>query len=325
MKTMTREIDEYLRLRRGMGFKLEVDETHLRRFAAFLAERKAGHITTELALEFACANEAVGVVGRVGRLVSIRGFARHLHAFEPRHEIPPAGLIRSGKPRAKPRLCTHPELSRLLAAALDVDATATRGLRPWTLHALFGLLAVTGMRVGEATALRRSDVNWEDGVLTIRGGKFGKSRMVPVHGTTLKVLRDYARRRDRHLREGWRGEKVTDAGDLFFVSNRGTVLSGGWLRTSFRVLLQRSGMTRAERPNMRIHDLRHRFAVETLRKWYRQKNYDVESRLPALSTLLGHVNVAATYWYLSSTPALRAAAARRLETRWKGVANDRAQ
>jgi integrase len=90
----------------------------------------------------------------------------------------------------------------LLATALDVDATETRGLRPWTLQTLFGLLAVTGMRVGEAIALRRSDVNWEDGVLTIRGGKFGKSRMVPVHGTTLKVLRDYARGRDRHLREG---------------------------------------------------------------------------------------------------------------------------
>jgi integrase/recombinase XerD len=325
MKTMTREIDEYLRLRRGMGFKLEVDETHLRRFAAFLAERKTNHITTELALEFACANEAVGVVGRVGRLVSIRGFARHLHAFEPKHEIPPTGLIRRGKTRAKPRLCSKPELSRLLATALDVDATETRGLRPWTLHALFGLLAVTGMRVGEAITLRRGDVNWEDAVLTIRGGKFGKSRMVPVHGTTLKVLRDYARRRDRHLREGWRGEKVSDAGDLFFVSNRGTALSGPWLRASFRVLLQKSGLAGAGRPSMRIHDLRHRFAVETLRTWYRQKNCDVESRLPALSTLLGHVNVAATYWYLSSTPALRAAAASRLETRWKGVADDRAQ
>ena len=324
MKTMTRQIDEYLRLRRGMGFKLEVSENHLRRFAGFLAERKAKHITTGLALEFACANKG-GVVGRVGRLVSIRGFARHLHAFEPKHEIPPAGLIRSGKTRAKPRLCTQAELSRLLVTALDVEATATRGLRPWTLHALFGLLAVTGMRIGEATALRRSDMNWEERVLTIRDGKFGKSRMVPVHGTTLKVLREYACRRDRYLRKSWRGEKVSNAGDLFFVSNRGTVLGGGWLRESFRMLLQRSGMTGAGRPKMRIHDLRHRFAVETLRKWYRQKNCDVESRLPALSTLLGHVNVATTYWYLSSTPALRAAAASRLETRWKGVGDDHAQ
>ena len=107
MKAMTREIDEYLGLRRGMGFKLDVDEIHLRRFAVFLAERKANHITTELALEFACASEAAGVVARVGRLVSIRGFARHLHAFEPKHEIPPAGLIRSGKTRAKPYPCNR--------------------------------------------------------------------------------------------------------------------------------------------------------------------------------------------------------------------------
>lgn len=325
MKTMTREIAAYLRLRRGMGFKLEVDEIRLKRFAAFLAERKAEYITTELALEFACAKEGVGAAGRIGRLVSIRGLARHLHAFEPKHEIPSTGLIWRGKTRAKPRLCSQPELSRLLAAARDVDATATRGLRPWTLHTLFGLLAVTGMRVGEAAALRRRDVNWEDRVLTIRGGKFGKSRTVPVHVTTMKVLREYSSRRDRHLRDGWRGENVSDAGDLFFVSNRGTALSGGWLRASFRMLLQRSGMTVAGRPSMRIHDLRHRFAVETLRKWYRQKNCDVESRLPALSTLLGHVNVEATYWYLSSTPALRAAAASRIEARWKGVGDDRAK
>jgi integrase/recombinase XerD len=325
MNAMTLEIDAYLRLRRGMGFKLKVDETHLRRFAAFMVKRKAEYITTELALEFVCANGGVGAVGRIGRLVSIRGFAQHLHAYEPKHEIPPAGLIRRAKTRAKPRLCSQLELSRLLTAALDVDATETRGLRPWTLHALFGLLAVTGMRVGEAIVLRRSDVDWADGVLTVRDGKFGKSRMVPVHGTTLKVLRNYARRRDRHMREGWRGEKVLDAGDLFFVSNRGTVLSDGCLRASFRVLLQRSGMTRVGRPKMRIHDLRHRFAVETLRKWYRNGDYDIESRLPALSTMLGHVNVEATYWYLSSTPALRAAAASRLENRWKGVADDHAE
>lgn len=325
MKELTREIDEYLRLRRGMGFKLEVDETHLRRFAEFLAERKASYITTQLALAFACEKVEVGAVGRVGRLVSIRGFARHLHAFEPKHEIPPAGLIRRAKPRAKPRLCSQSELRRLLAAALDVTATETRGLRPWTLHALFGLLAVTGMRVGEVIALHRTDVNWEDGVITVRGGKFGKSRMVPVHCTTLKVLREYAHRRDRHLRRGWRGEKVSDAGDLFFVSNRGTALSSGWLRASLRVLLQRSGMTGPGRPNMRIHDLRHRFAVETLLKWYRQKNCDVEAHLPALSTFLGHVNVEATYWYLSSTPALCAATTSRLEARWEGVADDHAQ
>ena len=325
MKAMIREIEEYLELRRGMGFKLQVDETHLKRFAAFLAERKASHITTQLALAFACENARVGVVGRVGRLVAIRGFARHLHAFEPKREIPPAGLIRRTKTRARPRLCSQREVSRLLAAALDVTATKTRGLRPWTLYALFGLLAVTGMRVGEVIALRRGDLSWEDGVITVRDGKFGKTRMVPVHRTTLKVLREYARRRDRHLRRAWRGEDVSNACDLFFVSNRGTVLSSSGLRTSFRGLLRRSGMAGPEHPNMRIHDLRHRFAVETLRRWYRQTDCDVESRLPALSTFLGHVNVEATYWYLSSTPALCAAVASRLEARWKGVANDNGQ
>lgn len=319
MKPMTQELEEYLQLRRGMGFKLKVDEVRLKRFVAFLETRKARFITTELALAFACESEGVAAGSRVGKLVAIRGWARYLHAFEPKHEIPPAGLIRYPRTRAKPRLCSQRELSQLLAAALDLSPTATRGLRPWTLHALFGLLAVTGMRVGEAIALRRGDVDWEQGTLTIRAAKFGKSRIVPVHPTTMTVLRKYTCRRDRHVRQRWRGQDVCRVSDLFFVSNRGTPLSSSSLRASFKMLLRKCGMVEPGQPTLRIHDLRHRFAVETLRKWYRLGKRDVESRLPALSTLLGHVNVGATYWYLSSTPALRAAAASRLENRWRGV------
>lgn len=318
MNTIQCGLRNYLQLRRGMGFKLEIDERHLRHFLAFLRTRGARTITTKLALEFATQNTATDAAGWVQRLVAIRGFARYWQAFDLETEVPPAGLVRAAKKRAKPRLCSGREMAQLLAAAREGPMTATRGLRPWTLYALFGLLAVTGMRVGEAIALCNSDIDWADRTLTIRETKFGKSRRVPIHGSTAAVLASYAKRRDRFLHGGWRGARALRS-DHFFVSNRGTALSGSNLRLSFRSLQRKTGLTRNGGPQMRIHDLRHRFAVETLRRWYTAGGQGVGARLPALSTFLGHVNVAATYWYLSSTPALRAAAISRVESRWKGV------
>jgi integrase len=318
MNAIERGVGNYLQLRRGMGFKLEIDERHLRHFVAFLRGKRASTITTKLAFEFATRNTALDAGGWLGRLVAIRGFARYWQAFDPETEIPPAGLVRVPKKRAKPRLCSQREIVRLLEAARAGPITATRGLRPSTLYTFFGLLAVTGMRVGEAIALRKSDIDWADHTLTIRDTKFGKSRRVPIHGSTAAALDTYAKRRDRFLRAGWRGAHTLRS-DLFFVSNRGSALSSSNLRLSFRTLWLKGGLMKSGTPHMRIHDLRHRFAVETLRRWYVAGIPNIGARLPALSTFLGHVNVAATYWYLSSTPALRAAAMNRVETRWKGA------
>lgn len=322
MKRLRKAILDYLQLRRGLGYKLEVDERHLRRFAEFLEKERAKRITTALALRFATANTHIDPGGWVQRMGALRGFARYWQALDPTSEVPPTGLLRCPRKRAKPRLCSQRELIGLLEATHRDWPTRTRALRPWTLYALFGLLAVTGMRVSEAIHLRSEDVDWNEGLLTIRDTKFGKSRCVPLHCTTLEVLRRYAQRRDRFLRGGWRGESAQRASGLFFVSNRGTALSGSNLRSSFRELLGKAGQAQPDGPRMRIHDLRHRFAVETLRRWYREDGTNVEARLPALATFLGHVNVTATYWYLSSTPALRAAAIGRVESRWKGVAHD---
>lgn len=318
MNALNDAVTEYLQLRRSMGFKLQLDERHLRRFVRFLGERKVKSITTKLALEFATEDTAAGPVGRVQRMCAVRGFARYWQAFDSTSEVPPAGLLRSPKKRAKPRLCDGRTLARLLSTALSGKKTATRGLRPVTLHVVFGLLAVTGMRVSEALALRRQDVDCAEGVLTIRDTKFGKSRCVPVHPSTIVILRSYMKQRDSFLRRGWRGAATVQETDLFFVSNRGTALSPGNLRDSFRRLQRKAGITKNGEPLMRIHDLRHRFAVETLRRFYTKPGVDIGSRLPALSTFLGHVNVEATYWYLSNTPALQAAAMRRVELRWKG-------
>jgi integrase len=321
MNALRKAIRDYLELRRGLGYKLELDERHLCRFADFLESQNTSRITTPLALAFATANPHLDRGGWVSRMCTIRAFARYYHGLNPASEIPPKGLIRSPRKRARPRLCSEQEIIRLLNAARREKVTQTRGLRPWSLYVLFGLLAVTGMRVSEAVNLRSDDIDWQEGFITVRDTKFGKSRRVPVHHSTLQILRRYARRRDRFLRSGWRGAFVHQAPELFFVSNRGSVLSGGNLRGSFREMLRKAGLTTPDQPPMRIHDLRHRFAVETLRRWYRHSGEDVERRLPALSTFLGHVNVAATYWYLSSTPGLRAAAIGRVESRWKGVAH----
>jgi integrase len=279
-------------------------------------------ITTALALAFATKDQYIDRGGWVQRMCAVRGFARYWQGLDPASEIPPTGLLRCPRKRAKPRICSQGQLIKLLTIARSGRPTHTRGLRPWTLYALFGLLAVSGMRVSEAVNLRSDDIDWNEGLLTIRDTKFGKTRRVPVHRSTLKILRAYALRRDRFLRVEWRGVATGRKSDLFFVSNCGTALSHANLRSAFRELLRRARLISPGEPVMRIHDLRHRFAVETLRRWYCHSAQDVERRLPALSTFLGHVNVAATYWYLSSTPALRAAAIGRVESRWKGVAHD---
>jgi integrase len=176
---------------------------------------------------------------------------------------------------------------------------------------MFGLLAVSGMRVGEAINLQPQDVDWAKGVLTIRCAKFGKSRLIPLHLSTQAVLRKYAKRRDALY--------ARHPGSYFFVSSRGTKLDKPNLSRVFRALSRQIGLRPpGVRYGPRLHDLRHRFAVETLLRWYRGGE-DVVRRLPVLSTYLGHGNVTATYWYLSNTPQLMAAASKLLESRWKGV------
>ena len=175
---------------------------------------------------------------------------------------------------------------------------------------MFGLLAVTGMRLGEALNLRTEDLDGAEGVLTIRGAKFGKSRLVPLHASTCKVLTDYAKRRDRMFR---------DRKDYFLVNKNGNRLDKGEVHRTFYLLSRQIGL---RAPNAsrgpRLHDFRHRFAIETLLRWYRHGE-DAERRLPILSTYLGHAHVTDTYWYLTGTPELLGAANKRLEKRWEDL------
>jgi integrase/recombinase XerD len=314
MKSLSQAVSDYLELRRGLGFKLVVDERHLRKFVAFLEARNTAHITTQLALEFATLPKNVDPGWWVQRLCAVRAFALYWQGFDPQSEVPPAGLLRCPAKRARPRFLSEAELVQVLELARGVPSSGAHGLRPWTLYTLFGLLAVTGMRISEALQLQVHDIDWDTGVLTVRKTKFGKSRLVPLHPSTLQALAAYAQRRERFFS----GASSPPCGH-FFVSHRGTALSDGNMRAGFRALLLKAGLLASEHGGPRLHDLRHRFAVETLRSWY-QAGEPVEQRLPALSTYLGHVNVAATYWYLSCTPDLQTAASARVEARWEGVA-----
>jgi len=200
-------------------------------------------------------------------------------------------------------LYTEEEIQQLLEGALQLG-----GLRGWTYYSLFGLLCVTGLRLSEALNLRSEDIDLAEGVLTIQTGKFGKSRLVPIHASTQKVLQDYLQRRDRTFQRRL---------SYFLVSQRGNRLDSGQVRRTFYALSRKIGLrgpTASHGP--RLHDFRHRLAVQTLVQWYRS-GQDVERRLPILSTYLGHVHVSDTYWYLTACPELMGLAVKRLEKRWE--------
>lgn len=190
-------------------------------------------------------------------------------------------------------------------------ASSAANLRPWIFHCLFGLLSVAGLRIGEARNLELQDVDLKAAVLTIRGAKFGKTRLVPLHASTCRVLADYIARRRRH----WAGRTVSS---YLFVSSWGNRLDGGEIHRTFYALSRKIGLRgAADSHGPRLHDLRHRFATNTLVRWYRS-GQDPERRLPLLSTYLGHVHVGDTQWYLESSPELMRQAMQRLEQRWKG-------
>jgi integrase/recombinase XerD len=309
MNTLREAVEEYLIMRRALGFKLHEAGKALTDFTAFMKRHRASYITQELALSWAQQPSNVQPSHWAQRLSYVRGFARHRRATDPRTQIPPEGLLPFRPKRAQPYLYTDDEIRRLLRAALQLPPIPG-GLQPWTYHALFGLLSVSGVRVGEARNLELQDVDLKTGVLTVRGTKFGKSRLVPLHASTRDVLADYIARRQRF----WRSRPVSP---YLFVSSRGNRLDMGEIHRTFYVVSRQIGLRGpSDSHGPRLHDMRHRFAVKTLFRWY-QAGDDAERRLPILSAYLGHVHVADTYWYLSAWPELMREAMRRLERRWE--------
>jgi integrase len=263
-----------------------------------------------LALSWAQQPKSVQPAEWARRLSFVRMFARHRSATDPRTQIPPEGLMPYRPKRARPYLYSDEEICGLLRAAREVHCHYERGrLRPWVYHCLLGLLSVSGLRLGEVRNLELRDVDLEASVLTVRGAKFGKTRLVPLHPSTGQRLADYLDRRNRH----WAQRPVSA---YLFVSSRGNRLDAADIRRTFYTLSRQIGLRGAtDRHGPRLHDLRHRFAVQTLLHWYRQGE-DAERRLPLLSAYLGHVHVADTFWYLSAWPELMQEAMRKLEQHW---------
>jgi integrase/recombinase XerD len=291
---------EYLRLRRLLGHNLDEAHRLLPRFVAYLDSIGATTVTIEAAIAWATDGVDPATTSGARRMGIARGFARHMAGIDEHTEIPPLGLIPMRQRWRPPFLFTPADIAALLAAA--------RGLR-WRLPAathetLLGLLAATGMRVGEALRLEPGDVDRDNGVIMIRQSKFGKSRLVPVLADTVAALDHYIASRDRLLRV----ERTTTR---LFVTVRGRELIYPIVQQVFRALCDTACIGAGAAHPPRVHDLRHTFAVTVLTGWYRNGD-NIESRLPALSTYLGHRDPRSTYWYLSAAPQLLAYAARKL-------------
>lgn len=286
-KFMIAAIDNYLALRRTAGYVLSNAEYLLRSFAKFAAERQERHIRTTTVIEWASQTDSVAQ--RHARYQAICTFARHVHLEDLRHESPAANYFGYRKIRRVPHIYSPAEIDRLILAAKQLSPRG--GLRPQTYATLLSLLAVTGMRVSEALHLLFSDVT-SDGLL-IRKTKFKKTRLVPLHETTLAGMRGYMKQR----------QSMYPTGDHVFVSNRGQPLTYGAVSPVFRRLQKSAGLLPSNGHCLRLHELRHSFAVRALESTPAGRQR-IGQHMLALATYLGHVSIDSTYWYLESTPEL---------------------
>ena len=294
-------LQDYLRIRRQLGFQLKADGRLLEGFVDFLERAGAARITTELALAWARLPQDARLHRWRQRLGMVRGFARYLATIDPESEVPSEGLLPARYVRLAPYLYSEHEI----AALMDAARALTPPLTAATCETVIGLLAASGLRIGEALGLDRQDVDLGDGALHVRAAKQSKQREVPLHHTTTDALREYARSRDRH----W-PNPVTPA---FFTSRRGQRLTSSAFNKTFAKLIRQVGLEgRGQRARPRPHDLRHSFAVRTLLGWYRA-GAEVERELPLLSTYLGHVHPSDTYWYLQAAPELLELVGQRLD------------
>lgn len=303
-QTMYQQVQAYLEYRRALGFDLRITAFLLRQFARFVD--RSGHrgpLTTGLILRWVDRPKTAATTYKANRLSAARGFARYLAARDGQTEVPDWRLIPKTFHR-RPYIFDDRQLEQLLVAAGQMMRMYQ--LRPLTYRTLFGLLASTGLRICEALKLTCGHVDLTHGVLRIARTKFKKSRLVPLHPTATRALCRYAVARHRQ----W--GQCDD--EPFFVGQRGLALPYGTVLGAFRTLCVKLGWHggNGERPRPRLHDLRHSFACRCLLRWSRNRE-DINQRIAALSTYLGHGKVTDTYWYLTGTPELMAIAGNRFE------------
>ena len=308
MSEITLLLHRYLQVRRALGYKLLVEGRMLKQFTVYLDENGHEYITTITALSWATAPTGAAGCWWASRLSAVRAFARFARAFDQRTEIPPTNLLAgSHEHRLIPRIFTEREIEALIEAARAL----AHPLRAAGISTLIGLMAATGMRSGEVMGLDRADVDLTAGLITVHATKFGKHRLVPVHPSTTAQLDGYRRQRDRLC--------PNPGTDAFILSSYGTRLNHTSVSKAMALVAAAAGIGPGpDGAPVRLYDLRHTFAVATLARWYEQ-GQDVAHLLPSLSTYLGHVSPAATYWYLHACPQLMTAAAGRLESTWSNT------
>lgn len=298
--SMRSYVEEYLIMRRSLGFKLDIDGRMLLDFADRLDRAGRRTITVQDAVAWATEPAYATAGHRQHRLGVVRGFARYLSAFDPECQIPAVDLLPARTHRPTPYHYSATEIAALVHAAGTIAAP----LLATTVAALISLIAASGLRLGEALALDRRDVDGREAALTVTG-KNDLTRLVPLHQTTAEMLANYAARRDRLC--------PTPVSPGFFLTRTGRRVQQRCVQETFARLLVAAAIdTPTGRRRPRIHDLRHTMTVNVLVGWY-QSGVDVQARLPVLSTFLGHTGPEATYWYLQATPELLSLAAQRLE------------
>ena len=305
MINISKAAQEYLAMRRQLGFRLSYTGCVLKGFSAYLLSKKSSYITVNLAVEYAMLNKNVKTIQWSKKLKIITLFARYLKAFDPRTEIPPPQLIPCSYQRPMPYIYKDIEILKLVESCKNLTK---KKLLNHTYYTFFGLIAVTGMRTGEARRLSRDDVDLKQGIITIRESKFLKSRQIPIHSSTVEVLKAYVQYRDQYFRP--------QKPQVFFVTAKGKILSKSIVSYYFKKACYKAGLCK-EGVHPRILDFRHTFAVKVLKGFY-QKGLDVDASIPLLSAYLGNVNPHNTYWYLSVTPDLLNIIRKKLEKKIGG-------
>lgn len=301
---MLHKVAAYLAERREAGFALRIEGQQLTYFARFIdATGYRGPLTIDIASRWATASRLGRRITAARRIEVLRGFARYCRSWDHSSEIPPLRLYGPGHRRLTPHIFSATEIRTLMRAARDLHPA--HGLRGETCATIIGLIAACGLRISEATALRREDVDFDHSCLHILHSKFGKSRLVPMHPSARSALLRYARRRDQKVQ--------TQLRDAFFVFDHGRPVTARHLHYAFRTVRQAlSRRPRSGHSRYRLHDVRHTFVCRRLERWYQQR-IDIDRQMLALSTYIGHVHPDDTYWYVTATPRLLSLAARRLE------------
>ncbi|OGT42302.1 MAG: hypothetical protein A3F13_07245 [Gammaproteobacteria bacterium RIFCSPHIGHO2_12_FULL_40_19] len=301
MKSLIASLHDYINVRKSLGYKLTEQERYLKSFVKFLKKKNCQYVTVKLATEWATLPRDAKLATWSQRLSIVRLFARYRIASDPRTEVPPPYLLSQQPNRVTPYIYSEQEIQKLLKAC---QLLPSKGLRCHTYFTFFGLIAVTGCRINELISLNRNDFDEKNGWIIIRNSKCDKSRLLPLHQTTIQQLKKYAKIRDRF--------PVQD-GNAFFLSDRGMRITEWSTRYVFIQISKKIGLRNMiDSHGPRIHDIRHRFAILTLLNWYHE-GADINKKIILLSTYLGHKKPTDTYWYVTGTPELLAQATAKLE------------